>query len=235
MVYPLIARGAAALLAKQAGKQVAKKAPGRSEKFMGMAEEVKPLRLSDEVMRAGERAAGPAAEAGMSMGTKTALTAGTAAGLGLGAAALRSRREEEPAKESPRERKAAEEKEETPSAKAPAAKKSATRIAFEREFAKNRAAGAKEFSFRGQTYTTRYDGETAAQHRKKMEEIVDAENRHQRNRENIGRAAREEEAKRSTKIDEMRKGGMVKKQGYAKGGMVAANCGASMKPQQRKK
>lgn len=234
MVYPLIARGAAALLAKQAGKQVAKKAPGRSEKFMGMAEEVKPLRLSDEVMRAGERAAGPAAEAGMSMGTKTALTAGTAAGLGLGAAALRSRREEEPAKESPRERKAAEEKEETPSAKAPAAKKSATRIAFEREFAKNRAAGEKEFSFRGQTYTTRYDGETAAQHRKKMEEIVDAENRHQRNRENIGRAAREE-AKQSTKIDEMRKGGMVKKQTYAKGGAVMANCGASMKPQQRKK
>lgn len=234
MVYPLIARGAAALLAKQAGKQVTKKAPGRSEKFMGMAEEVKPLRLSDEVMRAGERAAGPAAEAGMSMGTKTALTAGTAAGLGLGAAALRSRRDETPTA-SRQETRMQEEEADTakPAAKTAAAKKSATRLAFEREFARNRAAGEREFTFNGETYTTRYEGETAAQHRKKMEEIVDRENRRRAMDDAAKRKAGEE--RQTLKADEMRKGGMVKKQGYAKGGMVAANCGASMKPQQRKK
>jgi hypothetical protein len=31
----------------------------------------------------------------------------------------------------------------------------------------------------------------------------------------------------------MAQGGMVKKSGYAKGGMVKANCGASMKPTQK--
>jgi hypothetical protein len=35
---------------------------------------------------------------------------------------------------------------------------------------------------------------------------------------------------------EYAKGGMAKKKpGYAKGGVVAANCGASMKPQQKRK
>ena len=33
----------------------------------------------------------------------------------------------------------------------------------------------------------------------------------------------------------MMKGGMVKKTMYSKGGMVKANCGASMKPTQSKK
>lgn len=33
----------------------------------------------------------------------------------------------------------------------------------------------------------------------------------------------------------MYKGGMTKKMGYAKGGMVKANCGASMKPAQKGK
>lgn len=38
------------------------------------------------------------------------------------------------------------------------------------------------------------------------------------------------------KMPAMRKGGAVnKKPGYAKGGMVMANCGASMKPQQKAK
>jgi len=38
------------------------------------------------------------------------------------------------------------------------------------------------------------------------------------------------------KMPAMRKGGAVKKKpGYAKGGMVMANCGASMKPQQKAK
>jgi hypothetical protein len=38
------------------------------------------------------------------------------------------------------------------------------------------------------------------------------------------------------KMPAMRKGGAVKKKpGYAKGGMVMANCGASMKPQQQRK
>jgi hypothetical protein len=32
------------------------------------------------------------------------------------------------------------------------------------------------------------------------------------------------------KMGYMSKGGMAKKYGYAKGGMVQANCGASMKP-----
>ena len=71
----------------------------------------------------------------------------------------------------------------------------------------------------------------------------------------VGRAAAAEEAKRQRMMQEDRtpssprsrtreedkieyaKGGMAKKKkpGYAKGGMVMANCGASMKPQQRKK
>lgn len=69
-----------------------------------------------------------------------------------------------------------------------------------------------------------------------------------------GRAAAAEEAKKQRMMQEERaqrsvrsrtreedkteyaKGGMAKKkQGYAKGGAVMANCGASMKPQQRKK
>jgi hypothetical protein len=34
-------------------------------------------------------------------------------------------------------------------------------------------------------------------------------------------------------IGKMAKGGMAAKKGYAKGGMVKANCGASMKPAQK--
>jgi hypothetical protein len=36
-------------------------------------------------------------------------------------------------------------------------------------------------------------------------------------------------------MPKMYKGGMTKKAGYAKGGMVKANCGASMKPAQKGK
>jgi hypothetical protein len=232
MVLPLIARGVGALAAKQASKEVAKRAPGRAEKFMGMADEVKPLRLTDDVMRAGERAAGPAAERGMSAASKAGLATAAALGAGMGVGALRSGKEEKTTKASEAAR-SAEEDNKAPSTKTAAAKKSATRISFEREFARNRAAGEREFTFNGETYTTRYDGETAAQHRKKMEDIVDKENRLRARDDETMRKAREE--KQTLKADEMRKGGMVKKQAYAKGGMVAANCGASMKPQQRKK
>ena len=41
--------------------------------------------------------------------------------------------------------------------------------------------------------------------------------------------------RRSKTTRGMAKGGMVKKTGYAKGGVVKANCGASMKPTQKKK
>ena len=34
-------------------------------------------------------------------------------------------------------------------------------------------------------------------------------------------------------MPKMYKGGMTKKMGYVKGGMVKANCGASMKPTQK--
>jgi len=233
MVLPLIARGVGALAAKQASKEVAKRAPGRAEKFMGMVDEVAPARLTDNVMRAGERAAGPMAERGMSAATKAGLV-GTAAAAGLGAAALRSRRDETPTA-SRQETRMQEEEADTakPAAKTAAAKKSATRLAFEREFARNRAAGEKEFTFNGETYTTRYDGETAAQHRKKMEEIVDRENRRRAMDDAAKRKAGEE--RQTLKADEMRKGGMVKKQGYAKGGMVKAMCGASMPPAQKRK
>lgn len=37
------------------------------------------------------------------------------------------------------------------------------------------------------------------------------------------------------KMGYMAAGGMVKKSGYAKGGMVKANCGASMKPDGKRK
>lgn len=215
MVYPLILRGAAALAGKQGSKEVGKRAAGRSDKFMGMVDEVPPARLTDDVMRAGERAMGPPAEKGMSAATKAGLFGTGAAGL----AAMRYGNEEKPAKAS-EPAKSTEEPGAAPGTKPAATKKSATRIAFEREFARNRADGETEFTFNGQTYTTRHDGETPDQHRRKMEEIVDRENRRRAISDSVKAKARaEQESSRSQGgIDSLKKGGKVK--AYATGGSV---------------
>jgi hypothetical protein len=194
------------LLLKGTGKALATR---RREKFMGMVDEVEPKRLS-----------GPAKADDTRPYSKAKLAA--AAGVVGGAAALASRDDEEEDTKSSVSRVAAaprEEKDDAPvrskqAADAPA-KKTGT-SAFGKAFKEAREAGLSTFEFQGKKYNTMRADETKEEYKEKLAKTKAAN-----------------EAAYEKKISElaMAKGGAVKK--YAKGGMVSANCGASMKPQQK--
>jgi hypothetical protein len=199
------------LLLKGGSKALATR---RREKFMGMADEVEPKRLS-----------GPAKADDTRPYSKAKLAA--AAGIAGGAAAVASRDDEEETKrrsvdkedKMPQRVAAAprEEKDDAPVRSKQAddapAKKTGT-SAFGKEFRAARDAGRSVFEFNGKKYNTMLAGESKEEHKEKLAKIKE-----------------KNEAAYEKKISElaMAKGGAVKK--YAKGGVV--NCGASMKPQQK--
>ena len=162
MVFPLLLRGAAALAARKGGKEVAKRAPTRSEKFMGMVDEVAPKRLADDTVKTGGRSVvNPPTPRGMSAPMKGALIGAGALGAG---AALMSGDDEKKGPSAAAKAKGRVRPDETPKA----AEKSATRIAFEKEFRRARDRGETTFTFRGETFHSRMAGETKEQHQKRM-------------------------------------------------------------------
>ena len=168
MALPLIARLVGTALAKRGGKEVVKAAPRRTEKFMGMVDEVPAKRLADETIKTGGRSvvSTPTAR------DKGAVMKGAAAGAALlgGGAAMMSG-DKEKAKKPSAASKAPERSRTEAAPKETKAKKSATRIEFEREFLRARNAGQDVFTFRGKPYTSRLDTESAEAHKKKMEKM----------------------------------------------------------------
>jgi hypothetical protein len=144
---------------------------GRSEKFMGMAEEVEPKRLSGP-------AAAKAEERGYSKG-KLAAAAG-AAGVAGAAGYAASRDEEE--KKVPQRVSAAPRDDDAPVSRkesasesrkesAPEPKKQSGTSAFGKEFRAARNAGLSVFEFDGKKYNTMLAGETKEEHKEKLAKI----------------------------------------------------------------
>jgi hypothetical protein len=166
MVAPLIGRLVGSALAKRGGKEVAKAAPRRTEKFMGMVDEVPAKRLPDETIKTG----GKSVVSTPTARDKGAVMKGAAAGAALlgGGAAMMSGGKEEAKKPSAASRATGRVRpDETPKA----AEKSATRREFEREFKKQRDLGKTTFTFKGESYNTRLAGESESAHKKKMEKM----------------------------------------------------------------
>ncbi len=134
------------------------------------------------------------------------------AGYGAGSAMMDDE-EEAPKRVSVSSRSMDEDK---PAPRKEEAKAAEKKMSFKEAFAAARKDGDKTFTWEGKRYTT----EMA-----KPSSTKASEGQH----ENISDDTRE----RARKSVEMYKGGAVKN--YAKGGMVMANCGASMKPQQKSK
>ena len=206
---------------KKESSEVAKKGTEiigrRPEKDMGMVEEVTPKRISgskaDEAKEAAKRGGGKAA----------AIAGGAAAGA-VGAAVLssgksdkedkgssgkgRSFQEDRPARDAGRASGAEESKAKE------ADKKPST---FGAAFKEARSAGKDTFTFEGKKYTTEMAGEKKAASKAADKPTGVREGRN----ENID--------------DDTRKRAMASVANFAKGGMVKANCGASVPPAQKRK
>jgi len=164
--------------------ETAANARGRTEKDMGMADVVEAVKLKDETLRAGTRAAGSSGS-----GKAAGIAAGIAGAGSLGVIALMDRNEKEPSKankasESTSSNKASESKDggsladQVKDMPAPKAKK--TISDFEKAFAKAREAGDKTFSFKGAEFTTRLKNESVSAFNKKFEEdfVASVDNRY---------------------------------------------------------
>ena len=221
----VIGKSLAKKTSKDSSKEVAKRSTEvmarKPEKFMGMAEEVQPKRLS-----------GPAAEEATKRGSgmgKAAVAAGLATATGIAAMSGRDKEEKnEPTKAVAASRVSegkvtkAEAEPEKETIKAKEASKAST---FGTAFKEARAAGKDTFTYEGKKYTTEMAGE-----KKAAEKSIGV--REGRN-ENIGDDTRERarafvEAKTGPRAlaseddatKRLAKGGMVRNQGI----------GASMKP-----
>lgn len=162
-------------------------------------------------------------DAGKRAATRTGSRAGAvgaagAAGYGAGSAMIGDDEEEDTGSRRRFEGKvttrAADKEEDKPSPRKEETKDSDKKMSFKEAFAAARKDGDKTFTWEGKRYTTELAKPSSAKA---------SEGQH----ENISDDTRE----RARKSVEMAKGGAVKK--YAKGGVVMANCGASMKPQQQ--
>ena len=190
--------------------ETAANARTRAEKDMGMADVVEAVKLKDETLRAGTRAAGSSGS-----GKAAGIAAGIAGAGSLGVIALMDRNEKEPSKSS----KASKDNESTSSNKAseskdggsladqvkdmPAPKAKKTISDFEKAFAKAREAGDKTFSFKGAEFTTRLKNESVSAFNKKFESQEDFPRRLYDSMEN---AARYE----AGEFNALAKGGFVK-------------------------
>ena len=208
---------------KKESSEVAKKGAElmarKPDKFMGMAEEVAPKRLSGTAAKEAEKKSGKAG---------AAIAAGAAA---TGVAALASRNKEDSATPKRVESKGRSFQEDRPvrdagrvaSKSEETAKESAKPSTFGAAFKEARAAGKDVFTYEGKKYTTEMAGE-----KKKSEPRAIA--------------AEDDATKRLTKTgvregrnenidDDTRKRAMDSVANLAKGGMVAnKGIGASMKP-----
>ena len=242
-------------LAKKAGKEsskeVAKKGTEiigrRPNRDMGMVEDVTPKRLTS-----------PAEETAKRGGKGAALAAAGAAGAaaGIGYAATRGKKAEDEAADSkrPESGKGRSFQDERPVRQAglmSVAKeeaKSADKVSstFSAAFKEARSSGDKTFTFQGKKYTTELASEKKAP--KISDESVEEMRKENLSRMNdtlaktkpIGvREGRNENIDEDTRkramssVANMNKGGSVS--AYAKGGMIKANCGASVPPTQKKK
>lgn len=205
---------------KKESSEVAKKGTElmgrRDEKFMGMAEEVSPKRLS------GPAAKEAAKEAGKKGGKAGAAVAAGAAATGV--AALASRDKEDKASPTRVESKGRSFQDERPtrdagrvSSKSEETKSDKKPSTFGAAFKEARAAGKDVFTFNGKKYTTEMAGEKKAASKAADKPTGVREGRN----ENID--------------DDTRKRAMASVANLAKGGMVKANCGASVPPAQKRK
>ena len=209
---------------KKESSEVAKKGTElmgrRDEKFMGMAEEVSPKRLS------GPAAKEAAKEAEKKGGKAGAAIAAGAAATGVAALASRDKedkgssgkgrsfQDERPTRDAGRVSSKSEETVKDTSKAKEADKKPST---FGAAFKEARAAGKDTFTYEGKKYTTEMAGEKKAASKAADKPTGVREGRN----ENID--------------DDTRKRAMASVAKLAKGGMVKANCGASVPPAQKRK
>lgn len=205
---------------KKESSEVAKKGTElmgrRDEKFMGMAEEVSPKRLSGPAAKEAEKKGGKAG---------AAIAAGAAA---TGVAALASRDKEDSATPKRVESKGRSFQEDRPvrdagrvaSKSEETAKESAKPSTFGATFKEARAAGKDVFTYEGKKYTTEMAGE------KKAAPKAEAADKPTADKPTGVREGRNENID-----DDTRKRAMASVANLAKGGMVVnKGIGASMKP-----
>jgi hypothetical protein len=204
---------------KKESSEVAKKGTElmgrRDEKFMGMAEEVTPKRLSGP---AAKEAAKEVEKKGGRVGAAIAAGA-TAAGV----AAMASRDKEEPKKavSAGRISEGKVTKEDEPAMKAKEADKKPS--TFGAAFKEARAAGKDVFTYEGKKYTT----ELAGEKKKSEPRAIAAEDDATKRLPKTG----VREGRNENIDDDTRKRAMASVANLAKGGMVAnKGIGASMKP-----
>jgi len=200
--------GSANALTRRTGlAETAANARTRAEKDMGMADVVEAVKLKDETLRAGTRAAGSSGG-----GKAAGIAAGIAGAGSLGVIALMDRNEKEPSKankasESTSSNKASESKDGGSLAQQvkdmPEKKAKKTISDFEKAFAKARKDGDKTFSFKGSEFTTRLKNESVSSFNKKFESQEDFPRRLYESKEN---AARYE----AGEFNALAKGGFVK-------------------------
>lgn len=157
-----------------AGKALATRRPTRSEKFMGMVDEVEPKRLTGP-------SASKAEERGYSKGKLAAGAAGAA-----GVAGYAASRDDDEEKKTPQRVSVAprgddapvarkETSSSTPSSKETKedkeTKKPSGTSAFGKEFRAARNAGLTTFEFNGKKYNTMLAGETKEEHKEKLAKI----------------------------------------------------------------
>jgi len=195
-------------LAKR-GTEVSKVAPKRTEKFMGMAEEVQPLRISNK-----------AAEEAKKEGGKAAIAAGVGAAAGAGYLASRGGDEE---KASTRSEKSSDKgddrgEERVESKRSSGSSKPST---FGAAFKEARADGKATFTYEGKKYTTELASEKSSNSTKSSKASTQEQGVREGRNENISDDTR-------ARAMEYVKGEETK---LAKGGMVMnKGIGASMKP-----
>ena len=229
-ILSVIGKGLTKKTSKKSSEEVAKRGGevmGRkSEKYMGMAEEVQPKRLS-----------GPAAEEATKRGGM-GKAAAAGATIAAGVAAMASRDKEEDKTSSRSESKGRSFQEERPTRDAGRASskeedtgKSAPKLSsFGAAFKAARAEGKDVFTYEGKKYGTELAGEKKAASKAETTEKAAAKEtgvREGRN-ENIDDDTRK---RAMASVADLAKGGMVKK--MAKGGYV--NCGASVPATQKAK
>jgi hypothetical protein len=205
---------------KKESSEVAKKGTElmgrRDEKFMGMAEEVSPKRLSGPAAKEAEKKGGKAG---------AAIAAGAAA---TGVAALASRDKEDKGSSSRGEGKGRSFQEDRPtrdagrvSAKSEETKSDKKPSTFGAAFKEARSAGKDTFTFEGKKYTTEMASEKKAAPKADKPTAAKPTGVREGRNENID--------------DDTRKRAMASVAKLAKGGMVKANCGASVPPAQKAK
>lgn len=157
--------------ARKTGREVAEAASKRQAKFMGMVEEVEPLRLGSNK---------PKTSAGKTAAATAAVAAGVGAAKAMSGDDKKSTASKTAAATSPKtSSKTAATASQSPSkpavassTSAPAKKTSSGGVSnFGKSFREARNAGLKEFTWNGKRYNTMLKGESKEQHAAKIKQI----------------------------------------------------------------